>query len=163
MTEIENYRPDVFETIPMLKYLDGFDACAPDPIFCDPPDALRAAARHAFPDCVAFCRLRLLSVICTPIASCVCERSRADFRVRLAPEFFLDRFRALSHRLRSDDVEKPEDDEDEDDEGDEDILSSEGARRATRRTRTHAAMRLVMHLDAACRPLWREHARARLW
>ena len=31
VTEIENYRPDVFETIPMLKYLDGFDACAPDP------------------------------------------------------------------------------------------------------------------------------------
>ena len=33
MTEIENYRDGVFELLPSVKYLDGFDACA-QPNFC---------------------------------------------------------------------------------------------------------------------------------
>lgn len=45
VTEVENYRAGVFDLLPNLKYLDGFDAYAPLP---DPPTAtMHASYRNA--------------------------------------------------------------------------------------------------------------------
>ena len=47
VTEIENYRESCFELLANLKYLDGFDACAPPFFFrphFPPPHAHKTAS-----------------------------------------------------------------------------------------------------------------------
>lgn len=51
VTEVENYRQGVFDMLPNLKYLDGFDVYAPAPT---PPAAMPPASprpvRRSLPD-----------------------------------------------------------------------------------------------------------------
>ena len=59
VTETDNYRDGVFEMLPSLKYLDGFDACVPRVFFLRPFCAVARAATLSL--CLCACMRFLLS------------------------------------------------------------------------------------------------------
>ena len=122
VTDVENYRQGLFDMLPNLKYLDGFDACARS----QHPPLARSSAMESRPG-----------------ALCALPATRADVVLPAR----VTKLRVTRPRVeRRDDNEKEEEDDEESEadieDDDDDLLDSEGAlRESAKRTQPSNATR----------------------